>query len=223
MLRHGQSHTAPCLIRQRLALIKQVNDVDFTAVDVKILFVIYTHAHMGICSHICGAVLFPPYHDVLLFSCLIPTAWHFICRLCDSLLFLAWPSSRPPGNTWSNMLPDMLCLTVDTNLPALDRFPDCIDPVDPLFNVMATANPPENKLLGKIQAELQDPSRHPSPQPTHFSVPVSAQSNGIGHRVLRSATVGYVAPEFVGKLEQMQQGQYSFSFRFRQLESKQPM
>ncbi|KAL2760901.1 hypothetical protein ACRALDRAFT_2039440 [Sodiomyces alcalophilus JCM 7366] len=73
---------------------------------------------------------------------------------------------------------------------------------------MATA-PPQSKLVGKVQAELQDSSRHPSPQPTHFSVPITSQANGIGHgvghRVLRSATVGYVAPEFLGKLEQMQQ------------------
>ncbi|ROT42093.1 NAD-specific glutamate dehydrogenase [Sodiomyces alkalinus F11] len=70
---------------------------------------------------------------------------------------------------------------------------------------MATTNAPQNKLLGKVVAESQDSSRHPSPQPTHFSVPILSQTNGNGHRVLRSATVGYVAPEFVGKVEQMQQ------------------
>lgn len=47
--------------------------------------------------------------------------------------------------------------------------------------------------------------RHPSPQPTHVSYPVMAKVNGNGHRVLRSATVGYVAPEFKGKTDQMKQ------------------
>ncbi|EGY14539.1 NAD-specific glutamate dehydrogenase [Verticillium dahliae VdLs.17] len=70
---------------------------------------------------------------------------------------------------------------------------------------MATAVPPRNKALGTVLAESQEPSRHPSPQPTHFSVPHLSQANGNGHRVLRSATVGYVAPEFVGKDEQMKQ------------------
>ncbi|KAL2260281.1 hypothetical protein VTK26DRAFT_5752 [Humicola hyalothermophila] len=59
---------------------------------------------------------------------------------------------------------------------------------------------PANPLVAKLKAE--EPSRHPSPQPTHFSYPVS-KVNGNGHRVLRSATVGYVAPEFKGKQEQM--------------------
>jgi glutamate dehydrogenase len=49
-----------------------------------------------------------------------------------------------------------------------------------------------------------DTSRRPSPQPTHFSVPLKHHSNG--HRTLRSATVGYVAPEFTGKVEQMKEG-----------------
>ncbi|KAJ3562196.1 hypothetical protein NPX13_g8654 [Xylaria arbuscula] len=65
---------------------------------------------------------------------------------------------------------------------------------------------PANKLLAKIKDEQV--SRHPSPQPTHFSVPLSnGNVNGHnghnGHRVLRSATVGYIAPEFKGKEEQM--------------------
>lgn len=64
------------------------------------------------------------------------------------------------------------------------------------------ASSPSSKLFEKLRA---DPERHPSPQPTHFSVPVLSRANGNGHRVMRSATVGYVAPEFKGKAEQMKQ------------------
>ncbi len=64
------------------------------------------------------------------------------------------------------------------------------------------------KNLAVANAAAEDTSRRPSPQPTHFSVPVSShQSNG--HRTLRSATVGYVAPEFTGKVEQMKEGKLS--------------
>ncbi|KAL2682689.1 glutamate dehydrogenase (NADP(+)) gdh1 [[Neocosmospora] mangrovei] len=52
--------------------------------------------------------------------------------------------------------------------------------------------------VANLKAEA---SRGPSPQPTHFSVPLS-NGNGNGHRVLRSATVGYIAPEFPGKKAQ---------------------
>ncbi|KAJ8127942.1 hypothetical protein O1611_g5696 [Lasiodiplodia mahajangana] len=108
-----------------------------------------------------------------------------------------------------------------TDLP-LDRFPDYIDP-DPLVSLEGFQPETENmaskdsaaseevlnpaaKLLSKVKD--QELSRHPSPRPTHFSVPLD--SNGVdganrhnGHRVLRSATVGYIAPEFGGKDEQM--------------------
>ena len=62
---------------------------------------------------------------------------------------------------------------------------------------------PIQKLVDKVRG---DTSRHPSPQPTHITYPVLNKVNGNGHRVLRSATVGYVAPEFHGKAEQMKQG-----------------
>ncbi|EEU39097.1 uncharacterized protein NECHADRAFT_62039 [Fusarium vanettenii 77-13-4] len=52
--------------------------------------------------------------------------------------------------------------------------------------------------VANLKAEA---SRGPSPQPAHFSVPLS-NGNGNGHRVLRSATVGYIAPEFTGKKAQ---------------------
>ncbi|KAI2642764.1 NAD-specific glutamate dehydrogenase [Xylaria nigripes] len=107
------------------------------------------------------------------------------------------------------MVVKMLALHA-TDLPA-DRFPDYIDPLKPIerfdlrSETMASA---DNKLLSKVKNE--EPSRHPSPQPTHLSFPVNAENadgqNGYGrngHRVLRSATVGYIAPEFTGRAEQM--------------------
>jgi len=48
------------------------------------------------------------------------------------------------------------------------------------------------------------PTHRLSPLSAHFSVP-SRNGNGNGHRVLRSATVGYIAPEFKGKAAQMTQ------------------
>ena len=64
---------------------------------------------------------------------------------------------------------------------------------------------PTNKTLDNL---VSSPIRKPSPQPTHFSVPPK-HGNGNGHRVLRSATVGYIAPEFKGKAAQMLQGRIS--------------
>ncbi|QUC23638.1 uncharacterized protein UV8b_07879 [Ustilaginoidea virens] len=66
-----------------------------------------------------------------------------------------------------------------------------------------TSSAPKPKALAELRTESQESSRGPSPQPTHFSVPYSTQTNGNGNRILRSATVGYVAPEFAGKTEQM--------------------
>ncbi|ODA77088.1 hypothetical protein RJ55_07606 [Drechmeria coniospora] len=57
------------------------------------------------------------------------------------------------------------------------------------------------KLKPLISIQSEESSRGPSPQPTHFSVPLHSNTNG--HRTLQSGTVGYVAPEFAGKLEQM--------------------
>lgn len=109
-------------------------------------------------------------------------------------------------------------LTLQTTDLPLDRFPDYIEPLESLDSfrsssgIMASkdlvsAEPPTpaNRLLVKIKDE--QPSRHPSPQPTHFSVPLDSNKvNGNGHRVLRSATVGYIAPAFTGKHEQMKTG-----------------
>ncbi|KAK8031907.1 NAD-specific glutamate dehydrogenase [Apiospora arundinis] len=62
-----------------------------------------------------------------------------------------------------------------TDLP-LDRFPDYAESPEAARSPNMTANGPINKL-----------------------------TNGNGHRVLRSATVGYIAPEFKGKAEQKNQ------------------
>ncbi len=98
-------------------------------------------------------------------------------------------------------------LTIKTTDLDTCSFPDYIDPFNSSDETM-TNSPvtlsPANRLLGKVK-EGEEPSRHPSPQPTHFSVPL-AKSNGNGHRILRSATVGYVAPEFKGRDDQMKQG-----------------
>ncbi|KAI0851692.1 NAD-specific glutamate dehydrogenase [Daldinia vernicosa] len=105
-------------------------------------------------------------------------------------------------------------LTLQTTDLNLDRFPQYSDPFEVLEfttqiimttnGVASNASPvPANKLLGKVQGADQV-SRHPSPQPTHFSVPLGTLG-GNGHRVLRSATVGYIAPEFKGRGEQIEQ------------------
>lgn len=57
------------------------------------------------------------------------------------------------------------------------------------------------KAVARLQSDTES-SRGPSPQPTHVSVPL-AHNYTNGHRILRSATVGYIAPEFQGKVEQM--------------------
>ena len=109
----------------------------------------------------------------------------------------------------SAILPPVLTIKT-TNLP-LSSFPEYIDPfessgdtyVDDIMASSPAASGLSNKLVEKLR---DDPERHPSPQPTHFSVPLLSRANGNGHRVMRSATVGYVAPEFKGKAEQMKQG-----------------
>lgn len=97
-------------------------------------------------------------------------------------------------------------LTINTDLP-LSSFPEYVDPfMSSDETVMGSPTPVSvaNRLVDKIKGE--ETGRHPSPQPTHVSYPLMTKMNGNGHRVLRSATVGYVAPEFKGKKEQMQLG-----------------
>ncbi|KAH6624725.1 Glutamate/Leucine/Phenylalanine/Valine dehydrogenase-domain-containing protein [Chaetomium sp. MPI-SDFR-AT-0129] len=94
-------------------------------------------------------------------------------------------------------------LTITTDFP-MSSFPDYVDPFTSSDETMT--NSPitgvANRLVEKVKGE--EPGRHPSPQPTHVSYGSLSKVNGNGHRVLRSATVGYVAPEFTGKKEQMQ-------------------
>jgi glutamate dehydrogenase len=96
----------------------------------------------------------------------------------------------------------LLVQSPTTNIPPPDSFPDYIDPFEEISPIMSAAVAP--KPLANIQSE--EASRGPSPQPTHFSVPLTA-INGNGHRILRSATVGYIAPEFKGKAEQIKSGE----------------
>lgn len=93
------------------------------------------------------------------------------------------------------------------------QFPEYFEPIDldiglDIDNMATPDRTPSNKLVDSL---AKNPSRHPSPQPTHFSMQYKNGKNGNGlngngHRVLRSATVGYVAPEFKGKQAQMLQG-----------------
>ncbi|KAL5319815.1 hypothetical protein ACEPPN_012873 [Leptodophora sp. 'Broadleaf-Isolate-01'] len=106
-------------------------------------------------------------------------------------------------------------LTINTtDLGGTMQFPEYLEPIgldiDLEIDNMATPDRlPQHKMVDQL---LKSPDRHPSPQPTHFSVPygngkngTNGNGNGNGHRVLRSATVGYVAPEFKGKQAQMVQ------------------
>jgi hypothetical protein len=108
---------------------------------------------------------------------------------------------------------------ITTNLMGSPKqFPEYFEPFEPFpvfdleadLDIMAgieSTLPPINKNIEQV---VKTPGRQPSPQPIHFSVPFQngkANGNGgNGHRVLRSATVGYIAPEFKGKKEQMVQG-----------------
>lgn len=97
----------------------------------------------------------------------------------------------------------MLTLRIDTtNIRALDSFPEYIDPLEGKPPVMTDS--PKPRPVARLQSD-SDSSRGPSPQPSHISVPLPAHERN-GHRILRSATVGYIAPEFKGKVEQMKSG-----------------
>lgn len=109
-------------------------------------------------------------------------------------------------------------LAIKTNMEPCDSFPTYVDPFDSSddafaysdVSTMASATPsPTSSLNKKLVEKLRDdPSRHASPQPTSVSHG-SAKVNGNGYRVLRSATVGYIAPAFVGKSDQMKEGEQS--------------
>lgn len=90
-------------------------------------------------------------------------------------------------------------LTIQTDLP-MSSFPELFESSGDTMMDSPSAPVPAHKLVDRLKDQTP---RHPSPQPTHVSYP---KVNGNGHRVLRSATVGYVAPIFQGKAEQMKQG-----------------
>jgi hypothetical protein len=86
-------------------------------------------------------------------------------------------------------------IQTDTMLTA---FPIFVDPF------VSMEGKPHNKVVDQV---IRTPGREPSPQPTHVSVPGHNGPHGQnGHRVLRSATVGYIAPPFEGKMAQMAEG-----------------
>ncbi|KAL0473090.1 Glutamate/Leucine/Phenylalanine/Valine dehydrogenase domain-containing protein [Neurospora intermedia] len=89
-------------------------------------------------------------------------------------------------------------LTIQTDLP-MSSFPELFESSGDTMMDSPSAPVPAHKLVDRLKDQTP---RHPSPQPTHVSYP---KVNGNGHRVLRSATVGYVAPIFQGKAEQMKQ------------------
>jgi glutamate dehydrogenase len=87
------------------------------------------------------------------------------------------------------------------------QFPDYIEPTGFDSDIMAEIDrSPVNKMVEQV---IRTPGRQPSPQPTHFDAPYANGNghNGNGHRILRSATVGYIAPEFKGKNAQMAEGE----------------
>ncbi len=95
-------------------------------------------------------------------------------------------------------------LTIQTtDLPT--SFPDYVDPFESSGETIMDSLSPTSALARKLGGGLDD-DRHPSPQPSHISVPHLGRANGNGHRILRSATVGYVAPAFAGKSQQMKEG-----------------
>jgi hypothetical protein len=103
------------------------------------------------------------------------------------------------------MATTMPVLTLQTT-DIVASFPPYIDP----FESVVTMTPPvgPGHASHPVSRVRDEPDRHPSPQPSHISVSAFSKHNGNGHRILRSATVGYVAPEFKGKSQQMREGLY---------------
>jgi glutamate dehydrogenase len=117
-------------------------------------------------------------------------------------------------------------LTIKTDFEGCDSFPTYIDPfedsdetfIDEASMPSSSSSSPLNPSQRLVEKVREDPSRHASPQPTSVHVPTLSGlngSNGVGgngYRVMRSATVGYIAPEFKGKSDQMKQGEQQLSF-----------
>ncbi len=99
-------------------------------------------------------------------------------------------------------LPRAMMLTIQTtDLPV--SFPEYSDPFESSADTIMASPSPSHKLVNKLR---DDVDRHPSPQPSHISS--LPRTGGNGHRILRSATVGYVAPEFKEKSQQMKEGMW---------------
>jgi hypothetical protein len=97
--------------------------------------------------------------------------------------------------------------------PAYEEPPEFSESEGSISNmaeISDTPRSPQSPTNKQVDHVVRTPGRKPSPQPTHFSVPIK-NGNGNGHRILRSATVGYIAPEFKGKAAQMLQGR-SFTY-----------
>lgn len=77
-------------------------------------------------------------------------------------------------------------------------------PVSPMSHSLPKTRPTDPTKLA--QQIIRTPDREPSPRPTHFSLPASEANGSNGHRVLRSATLGYINPKFEGKEKQMEEG-----------------
>jgi len=88
---------------------------------------------------------------------------------------------------------------------AMTAFPQYIDPCsDGMAPVQFNDTPLPNKLIEQV---IRTPGRIPSPQPAHLAIN-GVNGSGNGHKVLRSATVGYIAPKFDGKNAQMDEGDF---------------
>jgi glutamate dehydrogenase len=94
------------------------------------------------------------------------------------------------------------------DFPATDSFPEYVDPFTPPTSeedsCSENCDMSPHRLPRTLELREDELSRGPSPQPTHISV--SEINRGTGHRTLRSATVGYVAPTFAGKAQQKLEG-----------------
>lgn len=127
--------------------------------------------------------------------------------MADADVMILPAGALPAGD----FLRKMYGLAIRTTDLQMSSFPGCVEPLtassdlDTMSVPQATPNLPKG-LVGKLKAE---PDRHPSPQPTHLGGFYLSKANGNGHRTMRSATLGYIAPEFKGKADQMKQGQSS--------------
>lgn len=105
-------------------------------------------------------------------------------------------------------------LTIKTTDLEVSSFPDYVDPFETSSDSDTMTGPQLAPSLPKgLASKLKDePDRHPSPQPTHLGGYYLSKANGNGHRTMRSATLGYIAPEFKGKPDQMKQGKSTIVF-----------